>query len=99
MSVMRSYEEINVDIAEATQKLRGVNLQIDQIPPVGHNSPVGREFQAWRQQLTVKLRDLRAELLATANDELRRRREGTFNLVGAEQEGGESDDARSPVSL
>jgi hypothetical protein len=80
---MRS-DEINVAITEATRKLREVNLRIDELPPIGHNSPVGREFAFYREQLLATLRDLRAELLATANDELRQRRDGSSKKVEGE---------------
>ncbi len=71
---MRSYEEINADIAAVRGQLLVNGGGVSRLPPAGHNSPIGREIHSERAELVAKLRDLRAELLATAEDELEEHR-------------------------
>ncbi len=78
---MRDYAEINADMQEARRKLQEIDMQLSQLSATARNSPFGREFGGYREQLLAKLRDLRAELLATAEDESKCRREGTFKRV------------------
>lgn len=56
---MRDYAEINADMQEARRKLQEIDMQLSQLSATARNSPFGREFGGYREQLLAKLRDLR----------------------------------------